>query len=89
MFNAEVRQMLVEVIRSWQVIAVTIFIIFYIIIVSKVASLRNIGRSRGGGKKRKPKKEKTDVPPPSADDDLGLEEEGAEDTQDPGEEYVE
>ena len=87
MFNSEVRQMLVEVIRSWQVIAVTIFIIFYIIIINKVSKIQTIGRS--SSKKRKPKKEKTDVPPPSTDDDLGLEEEGAEDSKNPDDVYVE
>ena len=88
MFNAEIRQMLVEVIRSWQVIAVTIFIIFYILIINKVAKISTVSRRRPP-KKRRPKKDKTDVPTPSEDDDLGLEEEGADDSKDPDEVYVE
>ena len=88
MFNAEIRQMLVEVIRSWQVIAVTIFIIFYIFIINKVAKISTVARQRPP-KKRRSKKEKADVPAPSADDDLGLEEEGAEDSKEPDEVYVE
>ena len=89
MFSAEVREMLVEVIRSWQVWVVTIALLIYITIVRKVANLQAIGTRRKAPKKRRLKKEKTEVPEPSADDDLGLEEEGAGDSQDPDEEYVE
>ena len=79
MFNAEVRAMLWEVIRSWQVIAVTVFILIYITIVRRVANIYLDGRRRSAPKKRKIKKEKADVPAPTDSDDLGLEEESPQD----------
>ena len=78
MFNAEVREMLAEVIRSWQVIAVTIVILIYISIVRKVARIHTGDVSRPAPKKPKVKKEKVEDPAPSESDELGLEEEGAD-----------
>ena len=79
MFNAELRQMLAEVLTSWQVIAVTIFILIYITIVRRVANIYLIKKRPGAGRKIKVKQEKADIPAPSDSDDLGIEEESPED----------
>jgi len=79
MFSSEVRRMLLQVITSWQVIAVTIVLVIYLFIVNYVAKL-NRRNSRGSGislvpkTKKKEKKAKGSAPPP-ATDDLGLGEE--------------
>ena len=72
MFNAEIREMLAEVIRSWQVIVVTVVILIYISIVRKVARLDISARRRSEPKKRKPKKEKVEDSLPSESDEPGL-----------------
>ena len=75
MFNAEVRAMLVEVLTSWQVIAVTVVILIYISIVRKAARIYIFGGMGSEPKRRKVKAAKADIPPPSESDDLGLEQE--------------
>ena len=72
MFNAEVRRMLVEVISSWQVLAVCVVLVIYMFIVNYVARIYH-GNSRksfipkGKGKKQ-------EVQEPSDSDELDLEE---------------
>ena len=83
MFNAEIRQMLAEVLTSWQVIVVTIVVLIYITIVRRVANIYHITNRRVKDKKTKVKTVEADLPAPSDSDELELEEE------DPSEEYVE
>jgi hypothetical protein len=78
MFNSEVRSILAEVIGSWQVIAVTIVIVIFLILINnvtrfrmrrpsqpKVVKVKNEATKKASSKKE----EKTD------DSELGLEEE--------------
>ena len=78
MFSDEVKKMLVEVITSWQVIAVTVALVIYISIVNSVARL-NRRRTQIPPVPKEKKKALDAIPPPSApaagDDELGLEEE--------------
>ena len=76
MFNAEIREMLFEVLKSWQVWAVTIVILLYITIVRKVARIHSTGLRIPSMKKIRAKRKKDEVITPSDSDDLGLEEEG-------------
>ena len=39
MFNSEIRKLLLEVIRSWQVLTVTVVLVIYIFIVNYVARI--------------------------------------------------
>jgi hypothetical protein len=80
MFTDELKNLLIQVITSWQVLAVTGVLVVYVFLVNYVARLyhRNKPRPLYG---RKPKKGKAGAAPagevePSADDDLGLEEKG-------------
>ena len=78
MFNHELRQILIQVISSWQVLAVTIVLIIYIFIVNRVASLyRRRPRPPKMPKIKKIKPEKTDekAAPGAKSDDLELDEE--------------
>jgi hypothetical protein len=79
MFSGEVRRMLLQVITSWQVIAVTIVLVIYISIVNYAARLNNRG-SRSSHislipkVKKKEKKAKAKASPPTTDElDLGEE----------------
>ena len=83
MFNSEIRQMLAEVLTSWQVIAVTIVVLLYITIVRRVANIYHVKNRRIKEKKAKVKKAEADLPAPSDSDELDLVEE------DSSEEYVE
>jgi hypothetical protein len=78
MFNSEVRKLLIQVISSWQVIAVTVVLVIYISIVNYAARTynRNPRKPRNShislipkGKKKKPEK-----PVHSETDELDLEE---------------
>ena len=73
MFNQEVRSLVFEVIRSWQVIAATVAIVIYIILVKYVARTHSRRWPRSASV-RKAKKEMAEVVAPSGDDGLGLEE---------------
>jgi len=80
MFNEEIRNMLIQVITSWQVIAVTVALVFYIFIVNSVARLYRRRRHSEIPPMPKEKKEPLNTAPPSPDtvqddDELGLEEE--------------
>jgi len=78
MFSGEIRRMLVQVITSWQVIAVTVVLVIYISVVNYVARIYNPG-SRGSHipllPKAKKKKGKSEAPVPPATDELDLGEE--------------
>lgn len=77
MFNAEMRKLLIEVISSWQVLAVTVVLILYVFLVNSVARIYR--RSR---ESFMPKAKPDNLPPPAPsetasdadDDELGLEE---------------
>jgi hypothetical protein len=78
MFSEEIRSLLVEVIASWQVLAVTVVLIFYIFLVNYVARIHH--RSRRLSMPKIKKSASSKAPAPSApetvsdDDELGLEE---------------
>jgi hypothetical protein len=79
MFTQEFRDLLIQVITSWQVLVVTGVLIFYIFLVNYAARLyhhRRPAPSPGSGKKKKASGAGS---PPVVSDDLGLEEEGSED----------
>jgi hypothetical protein len=73
MFSSEVKKLLIEVISSWQILAVTIVLIIYMSIVNYVARIHH-RRSR---KQTMPKakKEGKGTPAPHESDELGLEHE--------------
>ena len=71
MFSSEIKQLLIQVISSWQVIAVTVVLIIYISIVNYVARIRRNPR-RSSASMPKDKKKKSDKPVHSDSDDLGL-----------------
>jgi hypothetical protein len=75
LFSKELTSLIVSVLTSWQVIAVTLGIAVYIAIVSNVARLYRSSRPKPPRVKRsgKAKKEKETVEETDADD-LGLEE---------------
>ena len=83
MFSKEVMELLIQVIKSWQVIVVTVALILYITIVSYVA--RDYHRPRAARKPKVKKEKKAPVvagpeevdSPPGGDvnQELGLEEE--------------
>jgi hypothetical protein len=79
LFSDDLKNLLVQVITSWQVLAVTGVLIAYVFLVRYVARLyrRNRPFSRPG-KKEKAAGEKAGVVEPSDDDDLGLEEKSGE-----------
>jgi hypothetical protein len=79
MFSGEVRKLLIQVISSWQVIAVTIVLIIYVSIVNYVARIHRRNSSRSGMPLiPKEKKKKADKPIHTDTDDLGLIEESKE-----------
>ncbi|MDR1047346.1 MAG: hypothetical protein LBL64_06185 [Treponema sp.] len=81
MFSKELRDMLLQVITSWQVLAVTVVVILYFFLVSYVG--RNYRRPRHASAKLIPKASYTgeaaaaedEEEQTSEDEDLGLEEE--------------
>jgi flagellar biosynthesis/type III secretory pathway M-ring protein FliF/YscJ len=79
-FSKELKDLLFRVITSWQVIAVTVVLVLYFLLVTYVARLRR--RSRSIAMEGMPKKAKNSGKDKAAesievteDDDLGLEEE--------------
>ena len=72
MFGAEVREMLIQVITSWQVIAVTVALVMYISLVSYVARIRH--GSYSSKRKKKANKAVLSSGPEivKGDDELGL-----------------
>ncbi|MDR2435168.1 MAG: hypothetical protein LBD47_11485 [Treponema sp.] len=79
MFSKEMLALLLQVITSWQVIAVTVVVLVYMSLVSYVARIHHRPRSIS---KNKPKKEKAAVAGPEevtgsgsdTNEELGLEE---------------
>jgi hypothetical protein len=57
MFSKEIINLLLQVIKSWQVIAVTVAVVLYMSLVSYVAS----GHHRPHASKSKPKKKKAEA----------------------------
>jgi hypothetical protein len=80
MFTDELKNLLIQVISSWQVLMVTGVLVVYVFLVSYVAKLYHRTKPRPLAGKKKAKKGEAAVPAgtaePSADDDLGLEEKG-------------
>ena len=75
MFSEEVKNLLVEVITSWQVLAVTVVLIIYVFIVNSVARLHHRPRHLPLPRAAKARSKSTEAPAPSEADELGLEEE--------------
>jgi flagellar biosynthesis/type III secretory pathway M-ring protein FliF/YscJ len=81
MFSTELRRLLIQVISSWQVIAVTVIVVIYILIVNRVARLRSRSRPARQPSPKKTKSKASKPPPEAAleaspgSDELGLEEE--------------
>ena len=75
MFGEEVRKLLVEVIRSWQVIAVTIALVIYVFIINYAARTHHPIRRPRKASKLKAKEVIPETPAASEPDELGLEEE--------------
>ena len=72
MFGAEVRDMLLQVMTSWQVLAVTIVIILYIFLVNYVAQVyHHRPRKKKQPKKKVEKSEEEEII--DDNDELGLE----------------
>ena len=79
MFNEEVRRLLVQVVSSWQVWAVTIVLVLYITVVNRVAKIYYKTKRRDPPKsKAKSKAETPKTPAPAETDDFGLEEQSTE-----------
>ena len=76
MFSSEFRQVLMQVIQSWQVLAVTIALVLYIILVRYVGRTHHRPRISKSKPKSKQKKEKVkkEVKPEKNPDELVLEE---------------
>ena len=72
MFNEEVRRLLIKVISSWQVIAVTIALVVYFSLVNYVTRVHQ--RRPRILPKKKPKPSAPEEPATSETDELGLEE---------------
>jgi hypothetical protein len=71
--SKELIDLLIQVIRSWQVLTVTGALILYMLLVSYVARLYH--RPRQSFKKAKKTKAAPKPPEETSDDELGLEEE--------------
>ncbi|MCL2319051.1 MAG: hypothetical protein FWC45_03120 [Treponema sp.] len=81
MFSGEIKELLVQVITSWQVLAVTGVLIVYIFLVNFVARVYHRRPRRAPLPKVKaetPDAQATSAVTPSDSDDLGLEEEEEE-----------
>jgi heme/copper-type cytochrome/quinol oxidase subunit 2 len=79
MFSREIFDLLIQVVTSWQVIAVTVAVVLYIFLVSYVARLYHRPRSVSifPSKPKKVKEKKAaaaEGPEVSTNDELGLEE---------------
>jgi len=79
MFSDEIKNMLIQVITSWQVIAVTVVLLIYVSLVKSVARLNSRKfRPPPMPKMKKAKAAPAPAPAPAAhddSDDIGLEEE--------------
>jgi hypothetical protein len=75
MFSAELRTLILEVIKSWQVIAMTLALILYMYLVTYVARTyhrpRSVSKARPQKAKAQPKPKKTKAKKdPAADEDV-------------------
>lgn len=77
MFSDELKELLIQVITSWQVLAVTGAVILYSLLVSYVARLYHRPRVAKPSTARKAKTVAKSAPEVSDDDDLGIDEETA------------
>ena len=76
MFSEELRNLLLKVISSWQVLAVTVVLVAYVFLIQFVARSYHRRRVRQPSTpKIKVKKEPAKMVVPQESDDLGLEEE--------------
>ena len=76
MFGEEVRKLLFEVIKSWQVLVVTVALVIYVFIINYAARTHHSSRSRPRkAPKIKAKEVMPETPAASEPDELGLEEE--------------
>jgi len=73
MFNADVRDLLLQVFTSWQVLVVTLVIVLYFFLINYVANVY-YHRARKAPMPKKKKAQKEEGPVVDAKDDLGLEE---------------
>jgi hypothetical protein len=72
--NGGLRDLIFQVITSWQVIAVTLVILFYISLVNYVTRNRSVRRRAAASKPKKEKVKKAKAPEEAVDDsELGLE----------------
>jgi flagellar biosynthesis/type III secretory pathway M-ring protein FliF/YscJ len=80
LFSDELKSLLIQVITSWQVLAVTGVLIIYVFLVRYVARLyrRNRPLSSSPKKEKASGGEEAKDMEPSGDDDLGLEETSGE-----------
>jgi hypothetical protein len=80
MFSGELRELLLQVLTSWQVIAVTAAVFFYFFLVNSAARLHRSRAISFSSKPKKKKKEKEKAAPEAGateeavNDELGLEE---------------
>ena len=76
MFNAEVREMLAQVLTSWQVVAVTVVLVMYMFLVNYVVKARRRPGKPSSAKRKKGKAPKLEFPSPPegepGDEVLGL-----------------
>ena len=76
MFNAEVREMLAQVLTSWQVLAATVVLIFYVFLVNYVVKARRRPSKPSSVKRKKRRAPKLEFPSPPegepGDEVLGL-----------------
>jgi len=76
MFNEEMRSLLAQVISSWQVLAVTVVLIFYVFLINFVARTHHRSRGISMPRIKRPKASKASAPSDpeavSDDDELGL-----------------
>ena len=77
MFSAEIRKLLLEVITSWQIIAVSVVLVIYILIINNVARIYHSGPRRSRRRKAR-KKDIPAAPGPSDGDELGLDDDKKE-----------
>jgi hypothetical protein len=78
-FSEELRDLIIRVITSWQVIVVTVALIFYFLLVSYVSRIRHHSRpaapEAGPKKHKKNKGESPEAVVVTDDESLGIEEE--------------
>ena len=74
MFSDELKRLLVQVITSWQVLAVTVILVLYVFLINYVARIHHRRPSQPRMPKAKPEKTKGKAAASPQTDELGLEE---------------